>query len=228
MKVKVRINAHEDAMNWWHACNSGVRFGVDWKTRISPSLQKRVVGKTQAQAFHFLRPYLQKLYKQMNIQKKRYELQALFDLQQDQLADRMELATGKTICRRDFTILLTTFPRCPYNPAKGIIWSYTERDLAYSIVSFAHELNHFQVIHYFKKQMRKKLSEVQFEDLKEALTVINNDAFKGIFLVPERGYAIHKNLRAKLLHHWRKHRNFAKLVAYGTKITPKCMKSVEY
>ena len=133
----------------------------------------------------------------------------------------MEGTTGKRICRKDFTILLTTFPRCPYNPQQGIIWSYTERNIAFSIVSFVHELNHFQVIYYFKKQMRKKLTEAQFEDLKEALTVINNDAFKGIFLVHEQGYPIHKALRAKLLYYWRKNRDFGKLIAYGMKITPK-------
>lgn len=221
MKVTVKINAHEDALNWWHACNGGTRFGIDWKARISDSLQKKIVGKTQEQAFRFLRPYLQKLYKQNNIKQKRDELQALFDQQQDHIAERMEQATGKKICRKDFTILLTTFFRCPYNPEKGIIWSYTERNIAFSIVSFVHELNHFQVIYYFKKQMRKKLTEAQFEDLKEALTVINNNAFKGIFLVPEQGYPIHARLRADLLRYWRRNKNFSKLITYGTKIAPK-------
>ncbi|MEK7631592.1 MAG: hypothetical protein AAB445_01825 [Patescibacteria group bacterium] len=226
MNITVKINAHEDALNWWHACNGVARFGVDWKSRISPSLQRRIVGKTQEQALHFLRPYLQKLYKQVDIKHKRGELQTLFREKQDRIAERMEHTTGKKICRKDFTILLTTFPRCPYDPAKGIIWSYTERNIAFSIVSFVHELNHFQVLYYFKKQIRKKLSESQFEDLKEALTVINNDAFKGIFLVAEQGYPSHMDLRADLLRHWRRNKNFSKLIAYGTKITPKYMKKM--
>lgn len=219
MKVTVKINAHEDAVNWYRACNGGTRFGIDWKSRISTSLQKKIVGKTQAQAFRFLRPYLKKLYTQNNIKQKRDELQKLFDQEQDRIAERMERATGRKICRKDFTIFLTTFPRCPYNPQKGIIWSYTERNIVYSIVSFVHELNHFQVLRYFKKQMRMKLAEAQFEDLKEALTVINNDAFKGIFLVPVQGYPIHKDLRADLLRYWRRNKNFEKLIAYGMKIT---------
>ena len=228
MKVNVKINTREDALNWWHACNSGTRFGVDWKTRISPSLQKKIVGKTQEQAFRFLRPYLQKLYKKTDIKSKRDELQKLFDKEQDRIAERMENATGKKICREDFTILLTTFPRCPYNPAKGIIWSYAGDNLKSPITSFTHELNHFQVIFYFKKQIRKKLSESAFEDLKEALTVINNDALKGVLREPEQGYRVHTYLRADLLRYWKKSKNFSKLVAYGTKITPKYKKTMKY
>ncbi|MDR0607110.1 MAG: hypothetical protein LBG52_01870 [Candidatus Peribacteria bacterium] len=41
--------------------------------------------------------------------------------------------------------------------------------------SFLHELQHFQVIHYYGDTLMKDLSDVEFEFLKEALTVILND-----------------------------------------------------
>jgi hypothetical protein len=76
------------------------------------------------------------------------------------------------------------------------------------LVTFAHELLHFQTYAYWQKFCLKQLTWEQFEDLKEALTVVLGD----------RGYACHFAIRKKLLKYWRKDKNFDRLVHYGVEI----------
>jgi len=42
-----------------------------------------------------------------------------------------------------------------------------------------------------------------------------------LIIWPDRGYKVHKNLRAELLNYRRENKNFNKLINYGVKIYPK-------
>jgi len=66
--------------------------------------------------------------------------------------------------------------------------------------------------------MFKELTKKDFEDLKEALTVILNEEFMDLIIWPDKGYKVHEKLRAALAQFWRKNRNFAKLIDYGVKV----------
>lgn len=63
------------------------------------------------------------------------------------------------------------------------------------------------------------MTKGEFENLKEALTVILNEEFMDLIVWPDKGYEIHKNFREKLLKFWRADNNFNRLIHYGEKIT---------
>jgi hypothetical protein len=76
-------------------------------------------------------------------------------------------------------------------------------------------LQHFQVIHYYGDTLMKDLSDVEFEFLKEALTVILNDECLEFLGKIDCWYPLHQRLRRNILREWRQHHNFQKLLMYG-------------
>ena len=218
--INIKIDIKKDAWNWWHACNK-VSYGVDWKRRINKKLQTEIAGKTKKEAFVFLIPYLKKIYKKIHIEKKLEEIKKIFIENNSAIFKRMEKVTGRKIYRNDFSIYLTTFPRGPYEYPKGIVGMPIVWLEETYIRTFVHELLHFQTYAYWKKMCLKKLKNKEFEDLKEALTVILNEEFLDIIKWRDNGYKIHQCLREDLLKFWKNNRNFDKLVKYGIKIYPK-------
>ena len=215
-KIIVKQNIGKDAWNWWNACNK-ISYGEDWKQRIDQNLQNELIGKSKKEAFVFLIPYLKNLYKTKNIYKKKKELQNILEGQQEKIFSRMEMATGKKIYKEDFTCFLTTFPRAPYDYHHGYVWIPIIWPKETHVRTFVHELLHFQTYFYWKKQCLNKLSSKEFENLKEALTIILNEEFMDLIVWPDKGYKIHKNLRDELLKYWKVNKDFDKLINYGVK-----------
>lgn len=214
--IIVNQNIKKDAWNWWQACNR-VSYGMDWKQRVDKKIQNKLVGKTKQQAMVFLIPYLKKVYKKLKINQSKKEIQNIFKQSQKEIFLRMEKMTGRKIYRKNFICFLTTFPRAPYNYSRGHVWLPVIWPRETVVRAFVHELLHFQTYAYWKKRCLKRLTNTEFENLKEALTVILNEEFMDLIMWPDKGYPMHKNLRAKLLIFWRKNKNFDKLIDYGVK-----------
>lgn len=213
-KIVAKQNIRKDAWNWWHACNK-ISYGENWRERIDKKLQNKLVNKTRRQAFNFLIPYLKQLYKKENITQKKKEVQNILGQKQKEVFSRMKKVTGKKIYRGAFTYFLTTFPRAPYDYCRGYVWIPIIWPKETYIRTFVHELLHFQTYAYWQKRCLKKLTREEFENLKEALTVILNEEFMDLIIWPDKGYRMHENLRKKLLKFWQKNRNFNKLINYG-------------
>jgi len=215
-KIIVKQNIKKDAWNWWNACNK-ISYGENWKQRIDKKLQNNLVGKEKKQAFNFLIPYLKKLYKKENISPKKQELQNIFKKHQKEIFTRMEKVTGKKIYRKDFTCFLTTFPRAPYDYHCGYVWIPIIWPRETYVRTFVHELLHFQTYAYWQKKCLKKITKEEFENLKEALTIILNEEFIDLIVWPDKGYKMHKGLREELLKFWKTNKNFDKLIDFGIK-----------
>jgi len=200
-KILIKLDAEKDAWNWWHACNK-VSHGVDWKTKISADIQKRIVSKSQKQAYSFLLPYLNQLHKQNSLQARVRPLQNGFNKKQAALFATMEKLTKHKIYRNNFTCFLTTFPRFPYDYEKGYIWISSKHNLDFQLSIFIHELLHFQFFTYYGEKVWDAIGPEKYQYLKEAMTVILNQEFKNVTSVKDQGYEIHKNLRQKFLKIW--------------------------
>ena len=62
------------------------------------------------------------------------------------------------------------------------------------------------------------MSEDNFGDLKEALTVVLDESLLPTIERPDEGYKSHAELREKLHRHWSRHRDFNLLVEFGTSL----------
>lgn len=215
---KIYLDIDEDAWNWWSACNR-VSHGTDWKKRISTNIAKKITGKTIDQANVFLIPYLRSLYKKdkETISDCKKEIKKEFDHNFVIACKRLEKITRRPLFRKNYKLYLTTFPRGPYWIKTGGIWLciYWQGH----IQTFLHEVLHFQFIHYWRNQDTEvaKLSEKQFEFLKESLTVILDKDFIDIAGSVDKGYPIHEELRQYLHGQWKKDKNFDILVRRGIK-----------
>ena len=222
---KIKLDLEEDARNWWGACNN-ISHGMDWKKRVSPKLYKNITGKTLEEANKFLFPYLKKLYKEDRkyITKARKEIKKSFSKNFAIACEKLEKLTGKPLCRKNFKIFLTTFPRAPYWLKTGGIWFYIRWNDPLGV--FLHEVLHFQFIYYWRNKDTavKKLSREEFEFLKESLTVVLDKDFIDIAGSVDKGYLIHKKFRAELHKFWIKNKDFNRLVEFGVKNVGKFIK----
>lgn len=210
-KIIIKLDLEKDAWNWWNGCNK-ISHGVDWKTKINSNLRKEIVGKTQKDAYSFLIPYLENIYKNLNIDSYINDIQKGFSKNQSKIFERMHKVTNRPIYRDTFICFLTSFPRFPYNYEKGYIWISNKRPLDFQISVFIHELLHFQYFAYFGEKVWDELGPDMHEGIKEAMTIILNEEFKDITPVSHEGYEIYRDLSKKLLEIWGKTENMDKFI----------------
>ncbi|MFH0873720.1 MAG: hypothetical protein V1846_02660 [Candidatus Komeilibacteria bacterium] len=209
---------YRDAWNWWDACNKA-SFGVDWKSSVSDPIVAQIIGKTQEEADQLLLPFLDNKYKQeeAKIQKFIADTTEYFNDNFQIACTKMVKVMGHPLYRTDFTFIITTFPRSPYNKNKGYIWICPDRPDPLHV--FLHELCHFQFIHYWREDPKSpvaKLSNDAFEYLKESLTIILDQNFVPPMQRPDRGYIVHQEFRKELTAQWTKNHDFDQLVKFGT------------
>ena len=216
-KIAVKVDIFKDAWNWWHACNK-ISFGVDWSERIPSAIRSKIKGKRRGEAFAFLVPYLKKLYIKENIKNKHNNLKKVFLKSGPAVFNRMRKLTGRKIYKNFFTCYVTTFPRAPYDFDKGFVWIPVIWPQETYVRTFVHELLHFQTYAYWEKFCLKHITKEQFEELKEALTVILNESFIDLIAWPDKGYERHQRLRKKLFAFWKTNKNFDELVKFGIKL----------
>ncbi len=215
--IHIQLDIEKDAWNWWHACNK-ISHGVDWKKRINSSWHSKLVGRTQAEAYNFLIPYLKNFYDgiDINIYIKKFQID--FDTKKESLFQTMERVTKRSIYRNDFTCYITSFPRYPYKYPEGFVWISYKEKTDNQLLTFIHELLHFQFFAYYGEQVWNVLGAEKHARLKEAMTVIINDEFSNITESKDKGYDMDKDLRVELLSLWRENRDMEKFIEGAIKI----------
>ena len=206
----MKLDIKKDTWNWCHACNNS-SHGVDWKQRKDDMYWLFIIGKTEAEAYAYLKPILEKLYEDYDIEKVVSSLQQGFDDSKDKLFQIMENLTGHKIYRDDFTCFITTIKRCPYSFDNGYVWLVVDDSLDRNLMTFIHELLHFQFFAYYGEKIWKQVTREQYEFIKEASTVILNGPFTEITNDKDFGYKIHENLREAMLINWQEHHDLQKM-----------------
>lgn len=216
---QIKLDINKDAWNWWDGCNFSYA-SFDWTKSIDRKILQNIQHKEEKIAYNFLIPYLKKYYidRKTDIAKTTQHINNQFGNNLDKGCDLLAKTMGKPLYCKNFIIYLTTFDRAPYDKDEGsIMFPITWTD---PMAVFLHELCHFQFIHYWRenpKSMVSKISDDQFEYLKESLTMILDEDFLPIIKKPDKGYPVHQKLRQKLKKYYKKEKNFQKLVDYALK-----------
>jgi hypothetical protein len=143
-----------------------------------------------------------------------------FDEKFDLACNTLEKITGQKLFVKKYKFNLTTFPRCPYNPESGEVFFHISLDKFWTdpIKNFLHEALHFQFHCYWQdnpKSPVSKLSNNEFEFLKESLTVVLDDTLKPLIDSADDGYPMHQEFRKELHKSWGKYHDFDKLIDFG-------------
>ncbi|MBU1092245.1 hypothetical protein KJ836_01045 [Patescibacteria group bacterium] len=218
----VKVDIEKDAWNIWQACNR-VSHGVDWSKRAEPEVIENVAGKTETEAYAWLLPYLEHKYQKLDILVLADKLQSELMPEYPKVVEVIERITQKPFHLQNVTLFLTTFNRCPYDSEKGYVWIYYKYDKNKIINTLLHELLHFQFHHYYEDDLQDKVSDSEWEAIKEGMTVILNDDLANWTGHKEITYSIYEDFAKEILELWhgKADRQFDKFVAEAVELVKK-------
>lgn len=225
--VKFYIDLRADAANW-------VRVG---------KLQRMAYGRTLADYTHDIpKPVLGKIKSLPRDRAIAYVHRYLRSRQDTFLVDELAMKvfletyiakygngllqtiaklTDRPLYRQTFYATFTLLRTCPYDPKRHWFMVSARSNMAKQVNTIAHEIFHLQFIHYYYDYCNARgLSETQFQDLKEALTVLLNEPrFTKYHLGLDVGYTAHQALRKKLVRLWKKKKKFVVFLEAAIKAT---------
>ena len=139
-----------------------------------------------------------------------------WDLVEEKIFTLFEQITKKPFVFRDvlITVIITTAKLAPYNVSERWLMLFPSATIEYARTLIAHELFHFHFHeHYEQTLIKNGVSGDNFHIIKEAMTVLlNEEEFKDVITVPDKGYEVHNELRNKLHEEWGKTKDFNHLI----------------
>lgn len=112
----------------------------------------------------------------------------------------------------DITAYLTTAGICPYDFREPSFMFSLFYSLPKKMQIFGHEIMHIYFHKFYWNKIESEIGTEKTEYLKEALTVLLNVEFKDLWIISDRGYNSHKELRKFILEEWKKEKDFEKLL----------------
>ena len=212
-----------DIWNWYYGANYSnnaeqLRSMADKK--MADSIRRI---PTLEEADPILRPFLK-----TKLDASDSELNQFVNIAKAQFAEKFKAGcdaiaamTGHPLTTTNFTFFVTSFPRMVAFYDEGIIFLYSKIDdelWGMPMDGFLHELQHFQVDKYWRRNPNSPVSELNDDDyykLKESLTVILDEELKPIITLPDCSYPEYKELRDALHANWKQYHDFGQLIELG-------------
>lgn len=219
-RVIFRIDPHEDA-RWWvyFATKKEGTYGrpLSWFTQDIPApILKQLRKLSPAKARQFIEPHIQQRMNKAKIDFEaiKYFLEEYMKKRGSILLDEVAKLTGKPMYAQTFYAYFTLLNICPYDKHRRLFMVTANRNMPRQLMTICHEIMHFQFIHYYEKYCRRAgLSATQFQDLKEAMTVLLNEPqFRKYHIAFDQGYTAHQELRRQIAGYWRQRRSYEKFL----------------
>lgn len=133
--------------------------------------------------------------------------------------------TGRAMYADRFYAYFTLLGICPYDYAKRSFMVSVRQNMPKQLTTVCHEIMHFQFIHHYRRYcIEHGLTEKQFQDLKEAMTVLlNQRTFRKYPMAIDRGYDAHQPLRKELERLWRRKHSYREFLDRSIVATMKCL-----
>jgi len=218
-KVTFKYNIKKDAWSWVLIAKekSQNTFGLNWQeevVHIPKDLLVKILKldflKAQNITEKYLKAHTKRKYREAVIREELSALRNVWAKIEKTFFRILSSVTQSPIYIKKFDCFLTTGFMCPYNQKENSFMVSMWHSLPFSITTICHELLHLQFLHYYKDYLEKRgLNNKQIEGLKESLTfLLNEEEFKEIILVKDKGYPDHQRLRRKLKKIWQKDKIF--------------------
>ena len=218
--VKFSINLREDAANWVRLGKlkhmaygrSLSNFTAEIPGPVLRKIQSLSKPKAKTFVYHYLRGRQENFMTDLKAMK--YFMEEYMDQFGIGLLTEVARLTGHRLYRQTFYATFTTLHTCPYDPSRHWFMISAKQNMAKQVNTIAHEILHLQFIHFhYQYCLDRGLSEKQFQDLKEAMTVLLNEPrFDKFHLGLDGGYTNHTALRAAIRRLWRQHQPFLRFL----------------
>lgn len=182
---------------------------------VPVDVRKQLKGKSEKQQIEIVKKHLQKQKSLMRfLPVAANALQMVWDKIESRYFKALSEITNKPIFTKSFTAQLTTASLCPYDTKHNWFMVDAYASLGRQVTVVAHEILHLQFLRWYREAcLEQGLSEEQFEDLKEALTVLlNGSEFDDVLVCQDHGYEKHADLRNAIEKQWKKKIGFETLL----------------
>ncbi len=208
-----KINKERDILNAWELCNVSLPWAEP--TEKKP-LEKNYKNLWKDRDFKECREEIwdsmRGLYNSEIVEAFRNSVEKSWKGLNQEYFSRLEKVTSKPIYAPNFTAYITTVGRCPYNIEDNSFMLSIRRPLLQCLRTSGHELMHLQFTHYFWKDIATQIGNTKTSDLNEALTTLLNLEFGDLWLVEDKGYPVHRELRSFIENQWKNNPNFDNLL----------------
>ncbi len=208
VKVIFKIDKEKDIWNNWYHSNKE----NSWSKYKPPQEVINICkDKTLPECKEKLDVYLSEAYNSQIINLEIELLTKAWESISEEFFDRMEKLM-KNKFNEDIFAYLTTLGICPYDEKEpSFMFS-----MFYSIPSFlencAHEIMHIYFHKFYWKKVEEEIGKDKTADLKEALTTLLNLEFRDLWIVEDRGYEVHRELRRFIIDRWNEEKDFDVLI----------------
>ena len=234
-KVTFKYNIKKDAWSWVLIAKNKNHnsFGLNWREQVVhipdellTKILKLDFPKAQDVTEKYLKIHAKREYREVVIKENLSAIRNVWGKTERRFFNTLSNITQLPIYTKKFGCFLTTGFMCPYSQKENWFMISMWHSLPFSITTICHELLHLQFLHYYKNYLKKKgLGNQQIEDLKEALTfLLNEEEFKEIILVEDRGYPSHQKLRSRLKKIWQDDKIFNSFLEKAIKV----LKTIKY
>jgi len=209
-KIIFKFDKEKDLWNIWDTCNSESIFGRDFKKGIPQRTMDLCKGKKFEEIKDTLKNYQKKIHSSALIPKIKRAFNDAWNQINDEYFKRLEKIMKRPICCEKITAYLTILQRCPYKPIKDnpSFFVHLFGGIPSVMATIGHEVMHIQFHNTYWEGIEKQIGKEKTEDLKEALTTILNLEFQDLWIVPDNGYNMHKELRDFIEKQWKKNPDF--------------------
>jgi len=208
-KVVFKFDKEKDLWNIWLKCNTNSKFG-DFEKNIPPKIIKIIKGKEFEECKKELLKLRKKTYTSSLFPVVVNSFNKAWNIINDEYFKRLEKIMKKQICSGKFTAYLSTMGAHSYN--------YNIKSPFFMVGFFGgipsalemagHEIMHIQFHNAYWKEVEKKIGFDKTNDLKESLTILLDLEFKDLWLIKDKGYDSHKELREFISKEWKKKKDF--------------------
>jgi len=213
-KVIFKFDIEKDLFNIWETCNSKFIFGYNFKEGISQRIINLCKRKKFENIKNTLKNYQKKIYSSKLIPQIEKSFNEAWNKVEEEYFKRLEKIMKKPFFCEKITAYLTLVKRCPYNYEKEnpLFFVHLFAGIPNALATAGHEIMHIQFHNTYWKQTEKKIGKEKTADLKEALTVLLNLEFQDLWIVPDKGYSPHKELRNFIEKQWENEKDFEVLL----------------
>jgi hypothetical protein len=209
--VKFSINLRADAANWVRVGQmKRMQYGrslIDYTYDIPKPILKKIRALPRAKAITYVHRYLRGRQGNFIVDLKAMKvfLEEYVQRYGGGLLRDIAKLTYKPLYRQTFYATFTLLRTCPYDPRRHWFMVSAKSNMAKQVNTIAHEIFHLQFIRCYYDYCREQgLSASQFQDMKEAMTILLNlPRFDKYHLGIDVGYKPHQQLRAKISRLWK-------------------------